>query len=101
MGGIVPIVATVLYVALLIYFLLLLARFGFDLAMALRRDFRPHGFGLVVAEVAYASTDPPLKLLRRIIPPFRIGGAKIDFAWSLLVLIVIILMTIVSLGFVN
>jgi YggT family protein len=87
----VSIVATIVYVALTIFFVLMWARFVLDLAVTFARRWRPRGFGLVLAEVVYAVTDPPIKLVRRVIPPLRVGGASLDFAWSIVMLACIIL----------
>ena len=56
--------------------------------------------GLVLAEVVFSVTDPPIKVVRRVIPPLRVGGAALDFAWSIVMLACIILIS-VTLGFVN
>ena len=96
----VPIIATVVYVALTIFFVLMWARFVLDLAVTFARQWRPRGIGLVLAEAVYSVTDPPIKLVRRVIPPLRVGGASLDFAWSIVMLACIILIS-VALGFVN
>ena len=100
MSSLVSIVATVVYVGLVIFFVLMWARFVLDLARMLARQWRPRGFALVLAEFTYTVTDPPIKLVRRVIPPLRVGGAALDFAWSIVMLVVIILMS-VTLGFMN
>ena len=100
MSSLVSIVATVVYVALVVFFILMWARFVLDLARMLARQWRPRGFALVLAEFTYTVTDPPIKLVRRVIPPLRVGGAALDFAWSIVMLVVIILMS-VTLGFMN
>lgn len=96
----VSIIATVIYVALTIFFVFMWARFILDLVRTFARRWRPHGIGLVLAEAAYVVTDPPIKVVRRVIPPLRIGGAALDFAWSIVMLACIILIS-VTLGFVN
>jgi len=50
----------------------------------------------VVAEVTYTVTDRPIRAVRRVIPPLRIGGAALDFGWSIVMLATIILMSIVG-----
>ena len=97
---VVPIVATLVYVALNIFFLVMWARFVLDLARNFARQWRPRGFGLVLAELAYTITDPPIKAVRRVIPPVHIGGVALDFAWSIVMLACIILIS-VTLGFMN
>ena len=93
-------IATILYIALTIFFIMMWGRFLLDLVRAFARRWRPTGFGLVLAEAVYAVTDPPVKLVRRVVPPLRIGAASLDFAWSIVMLAVIILISIV-LGFVK
>jgi len=90
------IAATVLYVALMIFFVLMWLRFILDLAQTFARKWRPRGFFLVLAELVYTVTDPPIKLVRRALPPVRLGGVALDFAWSIVMLLVVILISIVS-----
>jgi YggT family protein len=96
----VSIIAIVVYVALTIFFVLMWARFILDLVRTFARGWRPRGFGLVLAELVFSITDPPIKLVRRVIPPLRIGGAALDFAWTIVMLVTVVLIS-VSLGFVN
>lgn len=100
MPSIVSVIATVVYVALVVFFVLMWARFVLDLVRMIARRWRPRGLVLVLAEAVYAVTDPPIKLVRRVIPPLRVGGAALDFAWSIVMLLVIILIS-VTLGFMN
>jgi YggT family protein len=89
-GSLVVIIATVVYFALLLYFFLMWGRFVLDLVRTVRRDWRPAGALLVLAEVTYTVTDPPIRFFRRIIPPLRVGPVALDFGWSIVMLIVII-----------
>jgi len=75
-------------VLLYVFLLLLVARAVLDIVMSLSRGFRPHGPLLVVVEIAYTVTDPPLRLLRRFIPPLRIGSVALDLGFLLLFLAV-------------
>ncbi len=68
------------------------ARFVFDLARNFARDWRPKGFWLVLAELVFTLTDPPIRLVRRLLPPIRVGGGGLDFSWSIVMLGVIVLM---------
>ena len=56
----------------------------------------PEGTGLVLAEIVYTVTDPPIKFLRRFIPPLRLGQVSIDFSFMLVMFACIILMSITS-----
>ncbi len=92
---IVSALATVVYFALLLYFFVMWARFLLELAQNFARNWRPTGFGLVLAELAFTLTDPPIRAVRRVVPPLRLGGVAIDFGWSIVMLVVVILMSVV------
>lgn len=67
---------------------MLVGRFIIDWIMVLSKSFRPKGPLIVVFEAIYTVTDPPLRLLRRVIPPLRIGGFALDLAFILLFIVV-------------
>lgn len=90
------IVASVVYYALVVYFLIMWARFVLDLVRAVRRGWRPSGAGLIAAEVVYTVTDPPIKLFRRLLPPVSFGVIALDFGWPLTMLCCVILMYVVG-----
>lgn len=92
----VSIVATIIYVALFLFIMLMWVRFVLDLVRAFARQWRPRGLGLVLAEAVYTVTDPPIKLVRRVIPPLRLGGISLDFAWTIVLLVCLILLSIVG-----
>ena len=78
------IIVTVLYA----FMLLLLARLVMDYVMMFARSWQPKGAAVVVLEVIYSITDPPLKFLRRFIPPLRLGGVSLDLSFLVLFVIV-------------
>jgi YggT family protein len=88
------VVFEVLAVLLLIFWLFLLARLVFDLVQAFARDWRPRGPLLILLEAIYSVTDPPLKLLRRVIPPLRLGQIQFDLAFLILLIGVNILISV-------
>ena len=51
---------------------------------------------LVIAETVYTVTDPPLKALRRLIPPLSLGAIRVDLAFLVLMLGVSILIGVLS-----
>ena len=63
---------------------MLLVRVVLDWVQVLARDWRPRGFVLVLAEVVYTITDPPVRALRRVIPPVTIGTIRLDVAFIVL-----------------
>jgi YggT family protein len=81
-------VGQVLIVALWLFFVLLIARLVLDYIQMFARSWRPTGVLLVVAEVVYTITDPPLKALRRLIPPLRLGSITLDLSFLVLVVLV-------------
>ena len=89
------VVGTILYAALSVFLFLLIARLVLEYVQIFARSWRPSGIMLVIAEVVYTATDPPLKALRRILPPLRLGGIAIDLAFMALVLVVLILRGVV------
>jgi YggT family protein len=89
-------VASVVYFALLVFLLLLVFRLVMEYVFLLARSYRPEGFVAVVLELAYSVTDPPLKALRKVLPPLRIGQISIDLGFIVLFIVVRILMSVVG-----
>jgi YggT family protein len=87
-------IGTVFSTVVFLFFLTLIGRLVFDWVQVLSRDWRPKGAVLVVAELVYTVTDPPLRLLRKIIPSINLGGMRIDIAFLVLMVITSLLMTI-------
>ncbi|WP_288799050.1 YggT family protein [uncultured Arsenicicoccus sp.] len=79
-----------------LYWLVLMARLVLSYVVMLARDWRPRGVVLVLVEGVYSLTDPPLRALRKVIPPLRLGGMALDLAFMVLFLIVIVLMQVVA-----
>lgn len=77
-----------------IFLLILFARMILSWVPVLVRDWQPRGPMLVVAEVIYSITDPPLRLLRKVLPPVRIGNMMLDLAFIGLALLISILMRV-------
>ncbi|MBO9569548.1 MULTISPECIES: YggT family protein [Cellulomonas] len=88
--------ANLLYLVVLVFFLLLLVRLVLDWVQVFAREWRPTGFVLVVAEVAYSVTDPPLRALRRVLPPIGIGSVRLDLAFLVLALGCTFLMSLLA-----
>ncbi|GAA3687684.1 YggT family protein [Yimella lutea] len=86
------VLASILY----LYFIVLLARLVFDWIQVFAREWRPKGPVLVVAEGVYTLTDPPLKALRKVIPPLRLGQVRLDLAFLVLMLSVSLLLSVIS-----
>jgi YggT family protein len=79
------------YIALQVFIIIMWIRLILDFVVSMNREFRPRGFGLVVAEVVFTVTDPPIKAVRRVVPPLRIGNVAIDLSWSIVMLLAIVI----------
>ena len=71
-----------------LFFAALICRLVLDWIQALAREWRPRGPVLFFAEAVYTVTDPPLKFLRRLIPPLSLGAVRLDMAFLVLILAV-------------
>jgi len=92
----VTIVGTVLYALLVLFLLLLVGRMILEFLQSFARSWKPTGVVLVLAEAIYTITDPPLKLLRRFIPPLRLGNLALDLSFMVLFFVVWILIIFVQ-----
>ena len=79
-----------------IFTFFLIARLVLDYVQMFARSWRPTGVVLVLAEIIYSITDPPLKVLRRVIPPLRIGQITLDLSFLVLIILVQILARIAT-----
>ena len=88
------IIASVVRFVVFLFFVVLIARLVLDWVQAFARDWRPRGPLLVVAEVVYSITDPPLRALRKVIPPLQLGSVRLDLAFLVLFLLTSVVMGI-------
>ena len=79
-----------------LFFAALICRLVLDWIQVLAREWRPRGPILFFAEAVYTVTDPPLKFLRRLIPPLSLGSVRLDLAFLVLILAVGFLQSMVS-----
>jgi YggT family protein len=80
--------------ALLVYYFLVIARVVVETTRSFARSWRPVGATAVGLELVYVATDPPMKLLRRLIPPLRLGGISFDLSVMVLLIAIMILRTV-------
>ena len=76
--------------ALFLFWLLLIARIVIEFIRSFSRDWHPRGITVVILETIMTLTDPPVKLLRRIIPQLTIGAVRLDFSIMVLLLLAFI-----------
>jgi YggT family protein len=82
---------SIIAIALLVFLFLLFARMVYSWVQVFARDFRPSGPLVLLLEAIFSATDPPLKALRRVLPPLRIGQVQLDTAFFVLAIVVVAL----------
>jgi YggT family protein len=79
-----------------LYLVLLFIRLALDWVQVFAREWRPRGVVLVLAEGVYTATDPPLRAVRRVIPPLSLGSVRLDLAFIIVFLVCWILLGILQ-----
>jgi len=82
-----------------IFLLLLIVRALISWVTVLAPRFRPRGIVLVALEAVYTVTDPPLKLVRRVVKPVRVGMMSLDLAFIVLWFVVLVLQHVIGMIF--
>ncbi len=77
-----------------VYIVLLFVRFIVDWIQVFARSWTPRGPVLVILEGVYSATDPPIKALRKVLPPIRLGGIALDLSFIAVLLICYILLSL-------
>jgi YggT family protein len=85
----------VLYLLIYFFLITLLARFVLSAVLQYGRRWQPRRAAAAGLEVVWSVTDPPLKALRRVIPPLRIGTVSLDLASLVLLVILFVLLNFV------
>nr|WP_255465697.1 YggT family protein [Cellulomonas sp. APG4] len=80
----------------LLFVVLMLVRLVLEWIQVFARDWRPRGVVLVVAEAAYTVTDPPLRAVRKVVPPLNLGGLRLDLAFVIVMFVAWILLSVLS-----
>jgi YggT family protein len=88
------IAGVVIHYILWFFIALLFVRFVVDWIQVFARSWTPHGPVLVVLEAVYTVTDPPIRAIRRILPPLRLGGMALDLSFLVVILICYVLLAI-------
>ncbi|GAA3648639.1 YggT family protein [Microbacterium marinilacus] len=91
---VIGLIASILNIVVLLYIVVLFARLVLEYIPMFNREWRPRGAMLVVAEVVYTLTDPPIRFFRRVIPPLRLGAVALDFALPITLLACFVLRSI-------
>jgi YggT family protein len=97
---VVSIVAQAAYLLLYFFWLTLLGRFVMGWVLAFGRRWQPGRGAAATLEAVWSVTDPPLKALRRVIPPLPLGTVTVDLSAIVLLLILFVLMQVVVVRFI-
>lgn len=89
-------VLQVVFVLLYTFVLVLFARFVLSWVLSFGRRWQPGRGAAATMEAMWTVTDPPLKALRRVIPPLRIGTVSIDLAALVLLVMLFVLYAVVG-----
>ena len=90
------IVGQILYAIVWIFIAFLWIRFIVDWVQVFARNWAPGGVLLVILEAVYSVTDPPIKALRRVIPPLRIGTFVLDLSFLIVLVAAYILLRLIA-----
>ena len=71
--------------------LLIITRLVVDWIQMFAQSWVPRGPAVVALEVVYSATDPPIRFIRRFVPPLRLGGMTLDFTVLLVLVILYVL----------
>jgi YggT family protein len=83
------------YLLLYVFILILITRFVMSSVLQFGRRWHPGRGAAAALEVVWSVTDPPLKALRRVIPPLRVGTVSVDLSSLVLLVILFVLMKLV------
>lgn len=83
---IVNVLGIVLFYALQIFIFTMWGRLILDFIRAFVPQWRPPGIVMAIGGVIFAITDPPIKLVRKVVKPIRVGNFALDFAWAIVIL---------------
>ena len=81
---------------LALFLVLMLIRLVFDWVQMFARSWSPHGVVLLILEVVYSVTDPPIRFVRRFVPPLRIGSVALDTSFLIVLVVIWVLQSIVK-----
>lgn len=95
-SGVVNALGSILLVAVSLYSWILLARIVIEMIQSFSRQFNPPRWFMMVAEVLFVITDPPVKALRKVIPPLQLGGIALDVSIIVLFLLLAVLSQLIK-----
>ncbi|GAA0977187.1 hypothetical protein ENKNEFLB_03204 [Nocardioides aquaticus] len=88
------IVGQVIETVLWLFIACMWIRFVVDWVQVFARSWSPSGPLLVALEVVYSITDPPIKALRKVVPPLRLGSVALDLSFIIVLISALILQSL-------
>ena len=88
-------VGAILILILNIFLGLMLIRLVVDWVQVFARSWSPRGPVLFVLEIVYTATDPPIRFVRRFVPPLRLGAVALDTSFLIVLVVVYLLRSLV------
>lgn len=85
----------VLYYVIEVFWFLLLGRIVVEMIASFSRSWTPKGVLAVVLEWLFTITDPPVKALRKVIKPVRLGHVSLDLSVLVLFIILMVLRVVI------
>jgi YggT family protein len=96
MASVVSLFWHVVSLVLWIYWVLVIGRLIVEITRQFARAWRPAGVAAIGLEMVYLTTDPPLRAIRRVCPPVRIGNVSLDLSVMILLLAILALRLVAS-----
>lgn len=90
------VVGSVLYFVLWVFIACMWVRFIVDWVQVFARSWSPRGPLLVALEGVYSATDPPIKALRKVVPPLRLGNFALDLSFLIVFIGAYVLLNVVA-----
>jgi YggT family protein len=84
-------IGSVIELVLWLFLGLMFVRLVVDYVQMFARSWVPRGIALVVLEIVYSITDPPIRFVRRFVPPLRLGSVALDTSFIIVFIAVYLL----------
>ena len=88
------IVGSIIEAVLWVFIACMWVRFIVDWVQVFARSWSPSGPILVLLEVVYSITDPPVKALRKVVPPLRLGTVALDLSFIIVLIVALVLQSL-------
>ena len=79
-----------------IFTFLLIVRLVIEVVKSFARDWFPTGIIALILEGIFTVTDPPLKLLRKIVPPVTLGSVRLDLSYLILFVLIAVVRQVIA-----